>query len=66
LYCIDAARVVTGSKLVAQLVATENRRRPNEVSVRGTVNKSMFDERRDRSSAYGCYSGKKECSVLLL
>ena len=33
--------------------ATEKRRRPSEVSVWGTVNKSMLDERRARSGVYG-------------
>jgi len=50
LYGIDAARVVTGSKCGS---ATEKGRRPSEDSVRRTVNKSMFDERRARSGAFG-------------
>jgi len=41
----------------------EKRRGPSEVTGRGTVNKSMLDERRARSgtrTALTCYSGKKK------
>ena len=48
MYCIAAARVVTSSKLVVQLQKSD----ADPVSVRVTVNKSMFDESRARSGAY--------------
>jgi len=53
MYWIEAARVVTDSKLVVQLQKSDEDPVKSRHEPRGTVNKFMFDERWARGSAYG-------------
>jgi len=65
LYCIDAARVVTGSKLMAPLQKS-NADPVYQYEERLTNPCLMSAELAVVHTAFTCYSGKKECPVLLL
>ena len=66
MYCIDAARVVTGSKLVAQLQKSDADPVKYQYEERLTNPCLMSAELTVVHTALTCYSGKKECPVLLL
>ena len=68
MYCIeiDAARVVTGSKLVVQLQKGDADPVKYQHEERLTNPCLMSAEIAVVRTALTCYSGKKECPVLLL
>ena len=65
-YCIDAARVVTNSKLVVQLQKSNKDQMKCQHEERLTNTCLMSAELAVVRTALTCYSGKKECPVLLL
>jgi len=65
-YCIDAARVVTDSKLVVQLQKSDADPVKCQYEERLTNPCLMSAELAVVRTALTCYSGKKECPVLLL
>ena len=66
LYCIDAARVVTDSKLVVKLQKSDGDPVKYHYEERLTNPCLMSAELAMVRTALTCYSGKKECPVLLL
>jgi len=66
LYCIDAARVVTGSKLVVQLQKSDADPVMYQYEEWLTNPCLMSAELAVVRTALTCYSGKTECPVLLL
>ena len=67
MYCIDAARVVTGSKLVVQLQKSDADSVKYQYEEECLTNPCLMStELAVVHTALTCYSGKKECPVLLL
>jgi len=66
LYCINTARVVTGSNLVVQLQNSDADPVKYQYEERLTNPCLMSAELAVVHMALTCYSGKKECPVLLL
>ena len=64
-YCIDEARVVTGSKLVVQLRKSDADPVKYQYEER-LINPCLMNAERVVRMALTCYSGKTECPVLLL
>ena len=66
MYCTDAARVVTNSKLMVQLQKNDEDQVKCQQEERLTNPCLMSADLAVVRTALTCYSGKKECPVLLL